>query len=170
MKCKPSPGLQGRTALMLTVIAILLAITAAPATAQTESVLLKFNGVTDGAGSQGGLVADSAGNLYGTTIVGGSGYGTIFELSPPTAGGAWTESVLTALPILRTASIPRARWFLISLGICMARRYTAAAPRLKPTEWFSSFRHPRLQVGLGRKRFYTASWAPPTVRILTEGW
>jgi uncharacterized repeat protein (TIGR03803 family) len=94
MTCKPSCGLQGRTALMLTAIAILFMIAASLATAQTESVLLKFNGITDGAGSQGGLVVDSAGNLYGTTIVGGSGYGTVFEVSPPSAGGAWTESVL----------------------------------------------------------------------------
>ena len=43
---------------------------------------------------QAGLIADSKGNLFGTTYVGGaSGVGTVFELSPPaTAGGAWTET------------------------------------------------------------------------------
>jgi uncharacterized repeat protein (TIGR03803 family) len=42
------------------------------------------------------LIADHAGNLYGTTEYGGgSFYGTVFELSPPgTPGGAWTETTL----------------------------------------------------------------------------
>jgi len=47
------------------------------------------------------LIGDSAGNLYGTTNVGGSSYcfgggcGTVFELSPPTtSGGTWAEKVL----------------------------------------------------------------------------
>ena len=44
---------------------------------------------------------DASGNLYGTTSKGGrygtssGGYGTVFELTPPsTSGGNWTESVL----------------------------------------------------------------------------
>jgi uncharacterized repeat protein (TIGR03803 family) len=42
---------------------------------------------------QGGLIMDKAGNLYGTTMFGGSQiYGTVFELSPTSNG--WTESVL----------------------------------------------------------------------------
>jgi uncharacterized repeat protein (TIGR03803 family) len=37
---------------------------------------------------------DAAGNLYGTTVGGGTyGYGTVFELTP-IAGGGWTERVL----------------------------------------------------------------------------
>jgi uncharacterized repeat protein (TIGR03803 family) len=48
---------------------------------------------TTASGPNGGLIADSAGNLYGTTRFGGNGYGTVFELSPPTtAGGAWTQT------------------------------------------------------------------------------
>ncbi len=39
------------------------------------------------------VIFDSAGNLYGTAIGGGSiGYGVVFELSP--TGGSWTEAVL----------------------------------------------------------------------------
>lgn len=43
-----------------------------------------------------GLVADAAGNLYGSAVMGGAnGNGTVFKLSPPaTAGGAWTETLL----------------------------------------------------------------------------
>jgi len=60
----------------------------------TEKVLFSFNG-TDGASPIGALIMDSSGNLYGTTSGGGTGPGTVFELSPPTTtGGSWTENVL----------------------------------------------------------------------------
>ena len=58
-----------------------------------EKVLHIFNG-TDGAGPRASLILDAAGNLYGTTVGGGTyGYGTVFELTP-IAGGGWTERVL----------------------------------------------------------------------------
>jgi uncharacterized repeat protein (TIGR03803 family) len=69
-------------------------------TSWSESVLYSFQGGSnDGYGPWGGLVFDASGNLYGTTEFGGSrdgaGFGTVFELSPPSvAGGAWTETVL----------------------------------------------------------------------------
>ena len=75
--------------------AVLLPISTAFAT--TEKVVYSFQGSPDGSSPQASLVADSSGNLYGTTEVGGAGFGTVFELSPPaTAGGAWTEQVLHA--------------------------------------------------------------------------
>ena len=46
----------------------------------TETVLHRFNGY-DGAGPQAGLIADAAGNLYGTTKYGGINYGTVFKLT-----------------------------------------------------------------------------------------
>ena len=51
----------------------------------------------DGNSPQSGVIRDAHGNLYGTTITGGSRFnqGTVFELSPPPGGnGPWTESVL----------------------------------------------------------------------------
>jgi hypothetical protein len=79
----------------------------ASAAASSEKTIYNFQGGNDGAGGGGNLVADSAGNLYGTTNAGGGatacgyfgnqteGCGTIFELSPPAAGhGTWTETVL----------------------------------------------------------------------------
>ncbi len=50
----------------------------------TETVLYAFQGKTDGAQPTDGLIADSAGNLYGTTNSGGahSNCGTIFKLAP----------------------------------------------------------------------------------------
>jgi uncharacterized repeat protein (TIGR03803 family) len=66
-----------------------------PSTDWTEKVIYSFsnNGI-DGQDPVVGLVRDSAGNLYGTTLTGGTSYsGTVFELSP-TADGGWTESLL----------------------------------------------------------------------------
>jgi hypothetical protein len=64
----------------------------------TGTVLHTFTGKPDGGVPNGGLVADSSGNLYGTTISGGtggssqggsSGFGSVFELTPNGNGG-WT--------------------------------------------------------------------------------
>jgi len=67
----------------------------------SETVLYSFcskSGCSDGNDPAGGLIADSSGNLYGTTILGGggscgSGCGTVFKLSPD-----GTETVLHTFP------------------------------------------------------------------------
>ncbi len=63
----------------------------------TEKLLYSFNqDGTDGISPQGTLIFDSAGNLYGTTYMGGphgTSGGSVFELSP-VAGGSWTEKIL----------------------------------------------------------------------------
>jgi len=57
-----------------------------------ETVL--YNVASNEAYSQGTLVLDHAGNLYGTTEGGGTyGYGTVFELSP-SGSGLWTKTTL----------------------------------------------------------------------------
>lgn len=60
------------------------------------TTLYSFSGHSgDGANPSGGLVVGAGGSLYGTTAYGGIfGAGTVFELSPPSAGGAWTETVI----------------------------------------------------------------------------
>jgi uncharacterized repeat protein (TIGR03803 family) len=66
-----------------------------PSSHWTEKILHSFltNGV-DGQDPVVGVVMDSAGNLYGTTLSGGKGAaGTVFELTPG-SGGSWTESLL----------------------------------------------------------------------------
>ena len=57
----------------------------------TEKVLHSFGGGTDGTSPNAGLIFDTAGNLYGTTYLGGiHGFGTAFEMSPK-QGGGWTR-------------------------------------------------------------------------------
>ncbi len=66
----------------------------------SEKDIYTFTGGTDGGQPQGGLIFDSAGNLYGTTEYGGFtgvegcrlGCGTVFKLTP--SSGSWSESVL----------------------------------------------------------------------------
>lgn len=82
---------------------ILLGAWGATASAQASGKLLySFMGSSDGDGQgpDSALVVDKLGNLYGTTELGGTsgqcggpGCGTVFELSPDTAGG-WNETVL----------------------------------------------------------------------------
>ena len=49
----------------------------------TETVLYRFTGTNgDGENAFGNVVFDAAGNLYGTTGYGGSGFGTAFKLDP----------------------------------------------------------------------------------------
>jgi uncharacterized repeat protein (TIGR03803 family) len=66
----------------------------APGGKWIEKILHAFNGNDeDGENPAAGLVFDGRGNLYGTTFFGGTGYGTVFELTPG-ANGKWTETML----------------------------------------------------------------------------
>lgn len=58
-----------------------------------ESVLYSFRTGSDGQYPWGGVTIDQAGNVYGTTLAGGSGgSGTVFELSP--VGNGWKETII----------------------------------------------------------------------------
>ena len=77
-------------ALTLAALSGLIAAVTVPASAQTFKVLHSFAGYPkDGGAPLGGLLMDSAGNLYGTTLQGGKysgcqkrwvGCGTVFKL------------------------------------------------------------------------------------------
>jgi uncharacterized repeat protein (TIGR03803 family) len=63
----------------------------------THSILWNFSSAgTDGQHPVSGLIKDNNGNLYGTTVDGGtSNGGTVFVLNrPPSNDGNWTESIL----------------------------------------------------------------------------
>ena len=61
-----------------------------------EKVLYEFcsaENCADGIGPEGSLLFDAAGNLDGTTFLGGAAIGTVFQLVPGEKGD-WTENVL----------------------------------------------------------------------------
>jgi len=72
----------------------------------TENVLHSFADGSDGAQPTGNVICDGAGNLYGNTGRGGGkgisgcngGCGITYELTPPTSGSVWSETVLHAFP------------------------------------------------------------------------
>ncbi|MGH9208408.1 MAG: choice-of-anchor tandem repeat GloVer-containing protein, partial [Acidimicrobiales bacterium] len=86
----------------------------------TETVLYSFcslTGCSDGAAPQAGLIADSSGNLYGTTAAGGAsaactvGCGVVFKLTP---GG--TETVLYSFTGGGDGALPEAGLIADSSG------------------------------------------------------
>ena len=83
--------------LALTGLAVIGLSDRATATEWTPTTLHSFQGGSDGDVPSGGLIADQAGRLYGTTS--GSDktgdYGTVYQMTPPaTQGDAWQEQVL----------------------------------------------------------------------------
>jgi uncharacterized repeat protein (TIGR03803 family) len=79
----------GRIQSILTVLLLVCGSASAANTTQIYS----FGGGSDGEYTDTELVRDSAGNLYGTSVQGGTfGGGTVFQLSP--SGSGWTHTVL----------------------------------------------------------------------------
>ena len=102
--------------LALATFAVILLATSIRANA--EKVLYSFQGGSDGSYPTAGLIADKAGNLYGTTAFGGSGAchsrgelgrqtgcGTVFELSPA-GDGTWTEKIIYSFQGQQDGSYP----------------------------------------------------------------
>jgi uncharacterized repeat protein (TIGR03803 family) len=75
--------------------------------ASGEAVIYNFKGGVDGASPIGGVIADKAGILYGTTFnAGSSNYGTVFKLAPPAAGGSsWTKTTIHTF-----VTAPEGKW------------------------------------------------------------
>jgi uncharacterized repeat protein (TIGR03803 family) len=76
----------------------------------TQTVLYSFcsqSNCTDGGGPWGGLIFDTTGKLYGTTLGGGAQvYGTVFRLTP--GSGGWKETVLHSFGFNSHGCCPRA--------------------------------------------------------------
>jgi uncharacterized repeat protein (TIGR03803 family) len=101
----------------------------------TETILYNFEAGADGAAPLAGVIADSEGNLYGTTFTNGNGEfccsgGTIYELSPPaTAGDPWQETILYTFPVKGPGFHPSAGLWRDKLGdLFGTTTYTASDP------------------------------------------
>jgi hypothetical protein len=86
----------------------------------TFQVIYNFTGDADGGNPRGNLIVDNLGNIYGTTTVGGTvnsncsvGCGTVFELSPSSAGGwvlktlhsfDWTDGAHPSAGVIRDSA------------------------------------------------------------------
>lgn len=70
----------GRTGGLVFVLLSAL-VGSASASGQTLTTLISFSGGNGADPYYGSLIADANGNLFGTTNGGGSGYGTVFEVT-----------------------------------------------------------------------------------------
>ncbi|MGA7459098.1 MAG: choice-of-anchor tandem repeat GloVer-containing protein [Candidatus Korobacteraceae bacterium] len=88
------PTASSRTALLALILVSLTIAIVPVSTAQTFTVLHNFTGGADGGLPYAGLVMDQAGNLYGTTTIGGGtncggdGCGVVFKMSQKNS--SWT--------------------------------------------------------------------------------
>ncbi len=94
-----------------------------------ETVIYHFRGVLqgDGSGPQAGLTFDSAGDLLGTTLAGGTGSckggcGTVFELTPTSSG--WQETVLHSFA---GGSDGAGSWASLSLDVAAGILYSTTS-------------------------------------------
>jgi uncharacterized repeat protein (TIGR03803 family) len=72
----------------------------------TLTTLVNFDGA-NGANPVAGLIADAAGDLFGTTLTGGpNGYGAVFEVTRTSAGFAGTPTVLTSFNVTDGSDLP----------------------------------------------------------------
>lgn len=81
-------------------------VVAQPASAQSYAVLHSFTGGADGGNPYAGLTMDGAGDLYGTTRFGGTGYGAAFKLAH--SGAGWITTPLRSF-LPRDGDYPRAK-------------------------------------------------------------
>ncbi len=108
--------------------------------AWTETVLYRFAGYSDGKIPLAGLVFDQKGNLYGTTVFGGTtSAGIVFQLTPPaTEGAAWTETVLHTFGHGNDGLDPEAGLIFDSRGALIGTTITGTVFRLTPPNWTES--------------------------------
>src|SRR5450432_2357897 len=98
-----------RSSILFALILLSLVTAATPTLAQGPGAPLQhlfiFGGVSNGGQPWAAPITDRAGNLYGATSEGGDGHcfggsqadlgcGTVYEISPPTTGKQWTETLL----------------------------------------------------------------------------
>jgi uncharacterized repeat protein (TIGR03803 family) len=108
---------------------------AAGKTAWTETILAQFGGGAGGdvGGSSGGLVMDKTGALYGALSGGGTGFGSIYKLTPPAAGKtAWTSATLYSFQTFNDCNNPRSSLIIDKNGTLYGTCYDAGRTQVAP--------------------------------------
>jgi uncharacterized repeat protein (TIGR03803 family) len=112
------------------------------------TTLYTFKGQPDAGFPYGGLIPDTAGNLYGTTYYGGTaGLGTVYELTP--GHGRWTEQVLYNFTGGTDGSLPTTTLVFDAAHNLYGTTSTGGRPscdcgtifKLKPNPWTESIVH-----------------------------
>ena len=80
---------------------------------------------TDGAVPVGGVIQGTDGNLYGTTVAGGTGYGTLFQLTP--AGVLTTLHTFCSQPACTDGYAPEASLMQATNGTFYGTTYTGGS-------------------------------------------
>jgi uncharacterized repeat protein (TIGR03803 family) len=80
---------------------------------------------TDGAEPIGGVIQGTNGNLYGTTVAGGTGYGTLFQLTP--AGVLTTLHAFCSQPACADGYAPEASLMQATNGTFYGTTYTGGS-------------------------------------------
>jgi uncharacterized repeat protein (TIGR03803 family) len=107
------PNRKRQSHLHFAILGLCLICALSAKSAGSDTLLYSFNGAM-GANPYGALVADSAGNLYGTTFAGGfSSAGTIFKLD---AANGYSESVLYNFTGMGDGGFPIAGLIIDSSG------------------------------------------------------
>ena len=94
-----------------------------------ERVIYTFGDGNDGGFPQGGVIADPAGNFYGTTTSGGALHnGVVYELSPGAHGKRVTQTTLYAFAGGTDGSLPQAGLLRGAEGTLYGTTYSGGTP------------------------------------------
>ena len=106
-----------------------IALSLVTARATTTDVIFSFD-EDDGEYADTDLETDSAGNIYGTTVLGGDhGSGTVFQLSPTQNG--WVQNVLYSFTGGTMEASRTKELASIARGTCTARQSRAGLAVVK---------------------------------------
>ncbi len=103
-----------KAARALAIALVLIVAATQSAQSSTSNVIYNFTGAADGTSPYAGLTIDSSGALYGTTLSGGSGYGTVFRLAK--SGSSWVFTTLYTFAGGTDGASPRSKVVLGSDG------------------------------------------------------